>query len=402
MAKVANPVRTVKKVVILGGGPAGRGVLESLYNYAKTKKNSLKLEVIIVDKKDYAENPPANIRALVVPDFNKYAVVSYQELYHNYESPFLSVQIIVAEVIKVSPNNVQIRRPNERGAYEADGAAIEEITFDALVAATGTRYPLFKGTALHFDQRKEEITNFIQRIKNANHILIVGGGIVGVELVGEILDVSPQKQITIVQSGDRLVPSNSVGASSITLKRLRTFPNVKIHFGQRVDAQEVLEHGYSGAQHEYRTTKGEVVNADLAFLTAGNEAPNTEMFQHDLASVLAPNGYIKVRPTLQVEGHDNIFAVGDCAALTVGKLAANLPAQITTVAQNVVAILNASKLPSKYGNKGYEAPGLIPLGARFGILAILSFFGKPVSGAWVSSLKTKFLVEKSGLKPVEW
>lgn len=52
-------------------------------------------------------------------------------------------------------------------------------------------------------------------------------------------------------------------------------------------------------------------------LTTGNSRPNTQMFEQDFPNVLTPQGFIKVLPTLQVEGTENIFALGDAANIPV-------------------------------------------------------------------------------------
>ena len=58
-------VRTVKKVVVLGGGPAGRSVLESLYKVSK-KEKKVRLEVLMVNRVEYGENTPLAVRAWLV------------------------------------------------------------------------------------------------------------------------------------------------------------------------------------------------------------------------------------------------------------------------------------------------------------------------------------------------
>jgi NADH dehydrogenase FAD-containing subunit len=43
------------------------------------------------------------------------------------------------------------------------------------------------------------------RLNSAKSILIIGGGIVGVELAGEVLAKMPDKKITVLTSGPRLI-----------------------------------------------------------------------------------------------------------------------------------------------------------------------------------------------------
>lgn len=50
-----------------------------------------------------------------------------------------------------------------------------------------------------------------ERLVAAERILVVGGGIVGVELAGEIIVSFPQKQVTLVCSAGQLIPDKPPG-----------------------------------------------------------------------------------------------------------------------------------------------------------------------------------------------
>jgi len=395
-------VRTVKKVVILGGGIGGRTVLENLYKYAQKEKGLL-IEALLIDRKEYGETTPFAVRAWVVPAMAEAFGGKLQDVYQDYTSPFLSVRFVVGEVRRVSAHSVHLCRPSD-GRYE-DNAELEEIPFDALLVATGTNYPIFKGSAVHIEERKEELRQWAERISNANRVLIVGGGVVGVEIVGEMLAINPQKHITLVHSEPLLVPSNPRRVGDQVLKKLSGFPNVKILLGQKVDLEQVRTLGLAGT-HEYTTTKGETITADIAILTVGNQRPNTTMFEQALGDTLTPTGFIKVHPTLQVEGHENMFVIGDALNLQVAKLASNCRWQADIVAKNVLAYLkSAKKLPAQFNGKltpTNKAPGMVTLGPMFGILALVNMFGRSPSGAWASKMKTDLLMKSNPSAPVTW
>lgn len=59
------------------------------------------------------------------------------------------------------------------------------------------------------------------------------------------------------------------------------------------------------------------MTADVAVVAGGYVRPNSNFFAQEFANVLTPQGYVKVRPTLQVEGQANIFALGDVAHFEV-------------------------------------------------------------------------------------
>ena len=58
--------------------------------------------------------------------------------------------------------------------------------------------------------------------------------------------------------------------------------------------------------------------------------PNTDFLQAECGDLLSKRGHIKVNEYLQVEGHPNIFAVGDVADVDEEKLAQALCCSLTT------------------------------------------------------------------------
>ena len=50
--------------------------------------------------------------------------------------------------------------------------------------------------------------NILKQIERSQNIVIIGGGAVGVEFAGEIIDKFPDKHITIIHSNNKLVTKN--------------------------------------------------------------------------------------------------------------------------------------------------------------------------------------------------
>lgn len=69
------------------------------------------------------------------------------------------------------------------------------------------KYPFFKPEVNSLERRIEELTNFSQQTREAGHILVVGGRSVAIEIVGEILNSYPNKEITIVHPMNTLMDS---------------------------------------------------------------------------------------------------------------------------------------------------------------------------------------------------
>ena len=158
-------------------------------------------------------------------------------------------------------------------------------------------------------------------------IAIVGGGATGVELSAELRNTAhvlsayglhgldPQYGIGIVliESGPRLLPALPERVSTETAKLL-----TKRAIGLRFD-DRVIEVTPTAV----KTASGNDVRADLTVWAAGIKAPPI-LAQLDGLAVNAL-GQLNVRPTLQTEADDNIFALGDCAACAWPETGRNVP-----------------------------------------------------------------------------
>ena len=75
------------------------------------------------------------------------------------------------------------------------------IPFHYLVIATGGTYgaPLRNQQNIFIGDRLDHVKEMQNRIKLANSVLVVGGGPAGMELVGEIRHLYPDKMVGIMQ-----------------------------------------------------------------------------------------------------------------------------------------------------------------------------------------------------------
>jgi NADH dehydrogenase FAD-containing subunit len=86
-----------------------------------------------------------------------------------------------------------------------------KVDYDVLVLCTGFSYeqPIKGEGVLTLAERKKNHDDFYNQVKNANSILVAGGGVVGVELVGELAvkyAATKEKKVAICVKGDRLLP----------------------------------------------------------------------------------------------------------------------------------------------------------------------------------------------------
>jgi len=108
------------------------------------------------------------------------------------------------------------------------------IKFDVLVLCTGFTYeePIKNVKAVTLEARKRSHKEFYEKIEKAKSILLVGGGVVGIELAGELAvkyGVSKEKKIGICVRGERLLPGFPTRAGRLAEEYLRE-RNVKFHY----------------------------------------------------------------------------------------------------------------------------------------------------------------------------
>ncbi|KYQ93161.1 putative apoptosis inducing factor [Tieghemostelium lacteum] len=223
----------------------------------------------------------------------------------------------------------------------------EEVAFDYLVIATGSNNPAPFKTLINVNEAPTYINSISEQVAQAKKILIVGGGAVGVEVAGEIVYKYTDKEVTIVNSTDKLI-SNVFKEKFHQLleKKLKTHRvevvTDKIAFPD--DIKELLKTQsaipYQCERKTYTTESGKQIEADLVFWTVGNKL-NNEPLQTHFAGVLNDQGRIKVNNSLQVEGYQNIFAIGDINSISELKTSYHATSHAETAASNINAIESA-------------------------------------------------------------
>ncbi|KAK8967623.1 hypothetical protein KSP40_PGU021873 [Platanthera guangdongensis] len=217
-----------KRVVVVGGGIAG-GIIAKTLQFQN--------EVTLIEPKEYFEIPWAQLRSMVEPSFAERTLIKHSEFLTN-------VTIIESHATNVTSHEVQT----------ANG---HTFPYDYLVVATGHPGPgqVTRNDRLkHFQQGVD-----YEKIKSSNSILIIGGGPTGVELAGEIAVDFPEKKVTIVHKGSRLLEFIGPKASTKTFNWLIK-KKVEVILGQTVDPESISEGGV------YVTSGGEKITANFAIL----------------------------------------------------------------------------------------------------------------------------------------
>ncbi len=157
----------------------------------------------------------------------------------------------------------------------------------------------------YVDRLDATIAAVTARGRGTVRLVTVGGGAAGVELGftlrARLLAGGVAPEVTVLADSDEILPGDGARAAA-RVRREALARGITIRTRARAVAV-----GTDGV-----VLDGERVPADLVVWATG-AAPlplvATSPLPHDAA------GFVRVRPTLQVVGHDDLFAAGDCASI---------------------------------------------------------------------------------------
>ncbi|QIL75058.1 NAD(P)/FAD-dependent oxidoreductase [Hymenobacter sp. HDW8] len=299
------------RVVIVGGGFAG-------LELARTLRHA-PVQVVLIDKQNYHAFQPLLYQvatASLAPD----SIVSpFRKILDGQDNFYFRL----AEAICVD---------TEQHLLET---SIGRIRYDYLVVATGATANFFgdeqmqrhaitlKSVADAIELRNTVLSNFeqalqlgdMEKINSLLDFVIVGGGPTGVEIAGALSELRAhvfprdyrelnfkEMDIHLVQSGPALLKGMSAEASQKSLEYLKQF-GVQVWLDRRVKSYD----GYT-----VTLNTGEKLVTRTLIWAAGVTGSPIKGLREDC---LLPGNRYAVNEFNQVAGYDNIFALGDIAAM---------------------------------------------------------------------------------------
>jgi len=231
-------------------------------------------------------------------------------------------------------------------------ASGEEFDFDACVVAVGGvnntfGVPGVEDFAVPFKSvddcaRIRERLEKLAAVGEGMSLVIVGGGLEGVEALGEILRAYrhiPGLEIHLSEGSSTLLPGGAAALGSEILRKCQAYP-VTFHLGDRVKAV---------TKTRVRLASGKSLKSDLTLWTGG-AAPNPLLYESGLS--ISADKWAAVAPSLQSQVFDNVFVIGDAAGLPtpLSKQAYHAMDMGSHAAANVTRFLAHSSLkPFKSG-----------------------------------------------------
>ena len=281
-------------------------------------------------------------------------------------------------------------------------AQSEPLQYDILVIAVGgvTNFVGIPGAAefaipfrkiAHADLLRQRMVAALDRVapdlppqdtRRALTFAVVGAGASGVELSTKMADLlrdafkrralTGEPRVLVVEMGDKVVPGMGDDIRGFVENALRE-SRVEVHTLTRVVkvTEQTLVFEHNEGQTEIETA---------AVVWAGGVRMNPLI--ESLALRKTSRGLIVVKPTLQADEHENIFALGDIAFFpdaspTLAGTAQLALQQAGLVARNIKALLAGDELQTKHFEELGEA---VSLGTeRAAVLAGGKAFGGPLA-----------------------
>lgn len=214
--------RTMKRVVVVGGGPTGLFCADRLRHH---------FEVTVVDAKEYFEFTPSVLRAVVDPSHFTKITFNYRDVLESE----LGVEFVLGEASKVEVGSVApgIGAGTVTVTRQSGPHPQRKLHFDYCIVAAGVSNGLWKprlpreqytgigAQALTSMSSSEELTlggrratlrALRDRIASARGVVVVGAGLVGVEFVAELVHFFPRLKVTLVDGAPDVLPQLSTGA----------------------------------------------------------------------------------------------------------------------------------------------------------------------------------------------
>jgi len=350
------PQLELPRVIIVGGGFAGIPLAKALKNKP--------VQLILLDKNNFHQFLPLLYQVAtsgLEPDSIAFPL---RKQFHDYENFIFRM----AEIIRIIPEENKLE------------TSIGAIAYDYLVLGTGSNTNFFglKDVSLHangmktiqeaLDLRSLILQNFEQAVSTCDlserdaltNFMIVGGGPAGVETAGALAEfkkyILPKDypeldpgltKLYLLEAGKRLLSSMSEKASFNAYNELK-------RMGVQVRLQTGLQ-SYDGLQAT--TNTGESFNVRTLIWTAGVKGAVPKGIKE---SALARGNRILVDEYNRVKGYENIFAIGDVAAMISDKYPGGHPMvaqaaiqQGKQLGKNIMnLILKRKPLPFIYKDKG--------------------------------------------------
>lgn len=308
------PDNELPKIVVIGAGFAG-------INFIK-KLEGKPVQIILIDQNNFHQFQPL-LYQVAISGLEPDAIIS------PVRKLFKSCINMIYRMAKVEHIDTELRRVQTNIGY---------VDYDHLVIATGSSTNFYGSKSIEKNSiglknihdalniRSWMLQNLEKAVDGCNienneeltRFVVVGGGPAGVEMAGSLAEfkkfllnsdypeIDPNSmKIYLVQAADRILPAMSEKASKHALKTLKSL-EVEVLLNSRVK-------DYDGDRITITQNEGEhTIFTNTVIWTAGVKG---NVLAGIPETAIVPGNRLKVNVNSQIEGLENVYAIGDVAAM---------------------------------------------------------------------------------------
>lgn len=279
-------MNAARRIVIVGGGPAGVGAAIA----AKQQDAAAEVTLLSDEHCEPYEKPPLSK-----------AVLLDKAMPH--DAPIAGPGGIAGHGVTIKPG-ARVRSI-DRAARSVTTQAGEVIPYDVLVLATGSInrvLPTFPaGDGIHYLRTEAEALALKADLQRSQSLLLIGGGVIGLEVAASAAELG--RKTTVIEIAPRLLSRVCDEETSAFVHERHRTHGVDIRTATSVAAVRRT----AGGGFSVETHTGDTVTADLIVVGAG-ALPDDR---------LAKDAGLDVKDGIVVDDHGRtsdpaIFAAGDC------------------------------------------------------------------------------------------
>lgn len=393
-------------IAVIGGGPGGIAFAQQLSNSLSSSSSFsfpfckstqkvgtfLDVQITVFEKREFFFHAPGALRAMVDTSYTPKVLIPFDKVFDDYpnvELKFASVNRIDydAKTIHYVSNHQEDTQTNMR--------------YDYLVLATGSSSSSPSKPSASITSSKQMMDVFTSTAKNiqkSERILIVGGGVVGIELAGELRYTYPDKKIMLLDSHNELLSSQNIPKLREPVKKILLDHDIELHFNERIKMTEHM--GINQFKTQTITTESGLTLEVDAILWSIGMKPNIDLMTD--SDCILNNRFIKVKPNLEVdspkEKYQNVYVIGDANNHPTPKLLLWAMQQGQHLAKNLASFIQSNGQTEMTEFKATSTELLIiPFGPEGGI-GQLPLFG----GLLVGNFLTKLIKSKDLMAGMFW
>ncbi|QYS95258.1 Pyr_redox_2 domain-containing protein [Trichoderma simmonsii] len=172
-------------------------------------------------------------------------------------------------------------------------------------------------------------------------MVVAGGGLTGIKTAGQLgFEYASQGKKEVIFIYNDALPLPSDVLESVRKQAVTELTNLGVKMMPKTHVTDVTTEG-ANTIIKVRSSDGKMSSVlAQAYIPSLGLSPNTAFAP---ASMRNANGYLKQMTTLQVEGHPNIFVVGDAGSLEPNR-AAHTESQATHFIKNLSTILSGGQM----------------------------------------------------------